>query len=161
MSASQDGALLRRAVDRALRYLALRPRSRVEVQRYLLRHFPATTVTSALAQLQERGLLDDRAFARAWVRSRQAHKPRSSALMAREMGGLGVPREAIRQAVAGADDAQAAAHALQGFLKRRSLDAPEKLRIRAWQYLRRRGFSASVIRRTLDHAREEADHDLP
>ena len=159
MAALQEEPSVHQALDRALRYLAVRPRSQAEVRRYLLKHFPSDTVALAIVRLQEQRLLDDAAFAHAWVRSRLAHRPRSSALMAREMAAHGVPREAIQEALAEIDDEGAASVALRGFLKRRSIDDPEERRRRAWQHLHRRGFSPSVIRRALDHLGEEAGSD--
>jgi regulatory protein len=155
--AGEGDAVLRKALDRALRYLALRPRSEAEVRLHLLKRFPEDAVASALVRLREQGLLDDLAYARTWVQSRLAHKPKSAALLAREMAGRGVPREAIQEALAGADDETAAAQVARQYLRRLSTSDRRESYRKGWDHLRRRGFSASVIRHTLSRLAEEAE----
>ncbi len=159
--AGQGDAVFRKALDRALRYLALRARSEAQVRQHLLKHFPQDAVASVLARLRERGLLDDLAFARTWVQSRLNHKPKSAALLAREMAGRGVPREAIQEALAESDDEAAAAQVARQYLRRLPTSDRRESYRKSWDHLRRRGFSASVIRHTLLQLQEEADSPRP
>ncbi len=159
--ASQEDAVFRKTLGRALRYLAFRPRSESEVRQHLLKRFPQDAVASVLAHLREQALLDDRAFARMWVQSRVAHKPKSAAFLAREMAGRGVPREAIQEALAEADDEAAAAQVARQYLKRFPTSDRRESSRKSWDHLRRRGFSASVIRHTLLQLREEAGSPRP
>ncbi len=70
------------------RLLAVRPRSRRELERRLRRRgYPEEAIREILARLEEVGLLDDGAFARQWVESR----------MLRGMGPDAVERELIRR----------------------------------------------------------------
>ena len=142
--------LIDRAMQAGLRFIAFRPRSREEVRRRLGRRFDPHTVEQALARLEERSYLDDAAFARLWRESREAHRPRSAALIRRELLERGVPREVAQEAVAGLDDDASAYRAGQGRL--RSLQGLDDVafRRRLEGYLKRRGFGASVIRRTVD-----------
>ena len=142
--------LIDRAMQAGLRFISFRPRSREEVRRRLGRRFDPHTVEQTLARLEERSYLDDAAFARLWRESREAHRPRSAALIRRELLERGVPREVAQEAVAGLDDDASAYRAGQGRL--RSLQGLDSVafRRRLEGYLKRRGFGASVIRRTVD-----------
>ncbi len=139
-----------RAFRAGLRFISYRPRSRQEILRRLGRRFGARTVELALARLEEQGYVDDAAFARSWRESREAHRPRSAGLIRRELAQRGVGREVAEEAVAGLDDDASAYRAGQERL--RSLQGLDYVafRRRLEGYLKRRGFSASVIRRTLD-----------
>ena len=148
MPGSDD--LIERATQAGLRLISYRPRTREEVRRRLEPRFAPTTVEQALARLEEQGYLDDAAFARLWRESRDAHRPRSAALIRRELVERGVSREVAQEAVADLDDDANAYRAGQGRL--RSLEGLDYVafRRRLESYLKRRGFSASVIRRTVD-----------
>ena len=142
--------LIDRAMQAGLRFISFRPRSKEEVRRRLGQRFDPHTVEQALARLEERSYLDDSAFARLWRESREAHRPRSAALIRRELVERGVPREVAQEAVAGLDDDASAYRAGQERL--RSLQGLDYVafRRRLEGYLKRRGFGASVIRRTVD-----------
>src|SRR5712691_3085432 len=71
--AARDAYL--RARERALRLLAIRPRSVDELRSRLLRHrIPRKTLEAVIADLVARGHLDDLAFARGWIISRLASR---------------------------------------------------------------------------------------
>jgi regulatory protein len=62
-----------KAYERALKFLAPRPRSVVEVRRRLeTAKVTAPTIEEVLQRLQRAGLLDDQAFANFWVENRGA-----------------------------------------------------------------------------------------
>jgi hypothetical protein len=63
-------------LNAAARFLELRSRSVDEVRRHLTGRLPAELVEGAIARLLELGMLDDRAFAQAWVESRDRARPR-------------------------------------------------------------------------------------
>src|SRR5579875_4152389 len=70
---------LQQAVDRALNYLSLRPRSREEVRRYLRRKETAPAlIDEAIARLDHLALVDDRAFGSFWLETREQFSPRSA-----------------------------------------------------------------------------------
>ena len=69
---------LRMAIAGALRLLAAHPRSEKDLrQRLRRRGLPPPAVDAAAERVKELGYLDDTAFARFWVDSRQAATPRS------------------------------------------------------------------------------------
>lgn len=142
----------------AYRLLAYRPRTQAELRQRLERRFPQEAVAAVLRSLQEDGLLDDAAFAQAFLRSRLSRRPRSTLLLRRELQDHGVPREAAEAAVAGLDEEtlarQAAAQGLRQ-LTRASGSAQDPRRW-LWRYLQRRGFSTEVIRHTVEEALRES-----
>ena len=152
-----DDVLRDRAVQAGLRFLSYRPRSRAEVRRRLELRFSQATVEQALTWLQERGYLDDAAFARTWRQSREAHRPRSAALIRRELVQHGVGRDVAEEAVADLDDDANAYCAGLGRL--RALQGLDYVtfRRRLEGYLRRRGFGASVTRHTVERLLRERE----
>ncbi len=135
--------------ERALRLLAGAAHSARGLERKLLaRGAEPGLVTAELARLAEAGLLDDRAYAEAWVRLRLARHPEGAGPLLAGLERRGVSREAAGQAVRAALSAEAeraAAAALAEKLRRRSDMSPERLR----GTLVRRGFRASLIRELL------------
>lgn len=146
---------LERATSLALRYLSYRPRSEFEVRGRLRRRYDEQVVESVIEWLKEQGLVDDRAFAIAWSQSRASHRPRSAALVRRELLEKGVAREMAQATVDTLDDEESAYNA---GLRRANLlpDADYTIfRRRLWGYLNRRGFSQSIVRRTVGRLWEE------
>ncbi|MGC8874946.1 MAG: RecX family transcriptional regulator [Chloroflexia bacterium] len=147
-----DVEALRRAEEKqqalrdAVRFLSYRPRSEAEVEQYLRRRGQdEETVQSVLSRLIEAGLVDDRAFARAWVEARQATGPRGQRALRAELLCKGVPRtvvdEVLVEALADLDEAEQAlrvARTRAAFLA--GLDRAAFVR-RLRAYLLRRGFS--------------------
>ena len=83
-------------LDAAARYLEARPRSTAEVRRRLTTMgYRAPLVDGALTRLTEMGYLDDEAFARSWVASRDRAQPRGEHALRRELQLKGVEREVV------------------------------------------------------------------
>lgn len=83
-------------LDAAARFLEARPRSEDEVRRKLLRlGYRSELVDAAIARLLTVGYLDDEAFARSWVESRDRARPRGEHALRRELGQKGVDRGLI------------------------------------------------------------------
>ena len=146
-----------RAYNAGLRLLSYRPRSRDEVRLRLARRFTTEAVNRVLARLTEQGYLDDVAFARFWRENRETHRPRSAFLMRRELLQRGVARDVAETATEGVDDGEGAYRAGLGRLRAmRGLDEAA-FRRRLGDYLRRRGFSYDVARRTVRRLWEERE----
>jgi len=101
-------------IEAAAAFLAIRPRSVAETGRRL-RHlgYPAALVAGALERLVELGYLDDRAFALAWVESRDRSRPRGALVLRRELSLKGVPRPLIDAVLAEREAAHAVGVAMQ------------------------------------------------
>jgi regulatory protein len=98
-----DGRERRAAVDdpavvleAAARFLEARSRSTAEVRRRLGRAgYRPELVDGAIARMTELGLLDDEAFGRAWLESRDRARPRGEIALRRELALKGVDRAVV------------------------------------------------------------------
>ena len=107
-AASADPAVRARQI--CLRLLTLAPRTRIELARALRnRGIPAAAADEVLERFADVGLIDDAAFARAWVESRHYSRGLAGRALTMELKRRGVEDEEIREAVAGlGPDAEAA-----------------------------------------------------
>jgi regulatory protein len=149
-----------RARESALRLLSHRARSAAELRRRLERkEVPASVVSETLGWLEERGYVDDRAFAESFVRDRLRLRPRGRAGLIQELRRKGVD-EAV--AVAAADEVMAAEEVDEPELARattrpwarrnapllRQIQRPEqrlRARRRLYGHLARRGFGPVAV----------------
>jgi regulatory protein len=159
----------RRLLDAALRYLTVRPRSRMEVRRRLLQRRPnrpapePELVERVLARLERMHQLDDRDFAEYWVEQRERFSPRAAYALQQELRQRGVDRET---AEAAAEDEQDEERALAAARQRlRTLNAPdyEAFRTKLGSFLMRRGFryglAQALVRRLWEEERGERPDD--
>ena len=146
-SALFDDKPLRRALGRALNLLSYRQRTERELRDRLSDRFDPDVLDRAIDRLKEQGLVDDAAFARAWVDSRARNSPRSARALVREMTGKGVAPHLAEEAVEELDDLRAARAVAAKFERQLSGADYERFHRRMWQRLRRRGFSAPITRR--------------
>ena len=83
-------------LDAAARFLEARSRSVAEVRRRLVGSgYQAELVERAIARLVQQGYLDDDAFTRAWVESRDRARPRGERALRLELIQKGIAREII------------------------------------------------------------------
>lgn len=134
------------ALQQALRFLEYRPRSVAEMRQYLTkRGFEEAVIETVLERLQETSWLDDTAFAKAWVENRNTFRPRSKAVLRRELRQKGVAEEVVQSVLDEQDETALALQAAQKVLRRyASLEWPQ-FRQKLGAYLLRRGFSYSII----------------
>lgn len=89
-------------LNAAARFLEVRSRSVDEVRRHLTQAgYRAELVERAVSRLTELGVLDDGAFARMWVESRDRARPRSETALRRELALKGIDRELAAQVLDG------------------------------------------------------------
>ena len=87
-------------MDAAARFLETRPRSVAETRRRLTdAGYPPPLIEEVVTRLVELGYLDDAAFARAWVESRDRAHPRGEAALRRELALKGIDREVAEAAL--------------------------------------------------------------
>jgi regulatory protein len=93
--------------ERALGLLAVRPRSRRELERRLVQAgFEPDDVSAELARLETVGLIDDEAFARAVVESRMGTRGEARRVVAGRLALAGVDPDVARAALDDAPDAE-------------------------------------------------------
>lgn len=160
-------------MDAAAAFLAVRPRS-VEETRRRLRHlgYRHTLVDQVVERLIAMHYLDDEAFARSWVESRDRARPRGENALRRELVLKGVPREVIDAVLneraggpaAGApgDGGSADEAAARRLIERRraALERerdPRRRRQKAYALLARNGFAPDVCASISQQYVAEAD----
>ena len=134
------------AYAQALRLLSTRPRTERELRiRYAKKEYPEHTQEAALDRLKSEGLVDDAAFAQAWIENRMEFRPRSAWALRSELGAKGVTRELIEIALEDFDEEEAARRAAHAGARRYKHLSPELFRRRLSAYLSRRGFTYQIV----------------
>ncbi len=83
-------------LDAAARFLEPRARSESEVRRRLGQAgYRPELVDGTIARLYQLGMLDDEAFARAWIESRDRARPRGERALQQELAQKGIDREIV------------------------------------------------------------------
>ncbi len=152
-------------LEAAMRFLEARSRSVSEVRRRLTTAgYKSDLVQGAIGKLGDLGVLDDEAFARAWVESRDRARPRGERALREELRLKGIDRSLVdivlteRRERPGASDGEqpddlpspdriAAERLIEK--QRRALDRiadPRRRRERAYALLARNGFDPEICR---------------
>jgi regulatory protein len=145
----------------AVRFLESRQRSIREVRRRLGQAgYPAPLIDAAVERLEELGFLDDEAFARAWVESRDRARPRGERALRSELALKGIARDIVDRVLAErrpADDGTGGDRATEDAAAGRLLERrgrallriadPRVRRNRAYALLARNGFDPDVAGR--------------
>ena len=147
-----EAASAERALADAYRLLAHRARSRAELaDRLRAKGHSEPGVAGVVERLAAEGLLDDGAFAAAFVADKRRLSGWGAGRIARELARHGVA-DSVTQAALGAaaDDADELARALQVLARRGPACAPlDAARKRAYDQLLRRGYSTTVAYRAV------------
>jgi regulatory protein len=151
-SAAADPHAVARAI--VLGKLAVRAHTRHELEQALrAKKVPTAVAQQVLDRMASVGLVDDTAFACAWVESRQQRRHLSAPALRRELQAKGVDRETIEAVLASVDN-QAELVAARALVQRKSAvmaHLGDQVRYRRLAgMLSRRGFSPAVIARVLD-----------
>lgn len=119
---------------------------------------PAEASEAVLDRMTEVGLIDDEAFAQAWVSSRQQRRHLSRRALRQELQRKGVDAEVVAETLEGVDtDDEIEAATALAEKKLRSLRGvePQVRRRRLAGALARRGFSGHVCAEVLHRLRDE------
>ena len=169
LGAIEDPAVV---LEAALRFLEPRQRSIGEVRRRLTRvGYREELVEGAIARLIELGMLDDQAFARTWIESRDRARPRGERALRFELARKGIDRKTADETIAEreADHPEADAEAAARLLERNAralarVPDPRARRQRAYALLARNGFDpevAGAASRALDVTGDTAADEVP
>jgi len=164
-----------RVRDAALNLLSHRARTRSELRKKLMdRGHPGARIDACLRRLEDRGLLDDRAVASAFVRERLRFRPRGPRRLSAELRAKGIAADVAADVIADVLEDQSmsetdlAVEAARQWLSRQSSTVAralgratrspesEKARGRLRGYLGRRGFGGEPLREAMEAARQAA-----
>jgi regulatory protein len=137
---------LQDALDKAYRYLGHRDRTIAEVRRHLeAKGLEASVVAATVAELLERGYLDDARFAQRYVEDRRTLDAWGSERIGRRLDELGVPAELIFGALADHGAGGELGAAVEVLRRRlRVPPASERERERALGLLVRKGYELDL-----------------
>jgi regulatory protein len=152
--------------ERCLNLLSHQPRTRAELERKLSQAgAPEEVAAAVLDRLTQVGLVDDTAFAEAYVRTGVGVRRRGTRSLRAELRTRGVAPEVIDLAAEQVDAEQERATAVALATRRApglARLAPEVRRRRLMGLLLRRGFSAGVVNEVVAEVLAElASHDTP
>jgi regulatory protein len=136
-----------RAREICLRQLAARPRTRAELAKALIRkEISEEVIAEVLDRYDEVGIIDDAAFARAWVSSRHHGRGLARRALANELRQRGVDAEVATEALESVDAESEAeiARALVDRKLRTATGTPEAVFRRLVAMLARKGYPAGV-----------------
>jgi regulatory protein len=146
-----------------LRLLTVSPRTRAQLAQALSRRgVPDEAAEAVLSRFTDAGLIDDAAFARAWVESRHHSRGLSRRSLSDELKRRGVDSEEIREAVGTLDPEQETATA-RHLVERKmasSRGRPPETRVRqAASLLARKGYPAGLSFRLIKEVLEQEGSD--
>ena len=150
---AEDTEVLKKAKGYALRLLKLRPRSMVELSRKMAgKGYDPAVIENVVDALTKMGLMDDAAFAKAWLQYR-LNRPMGFRRVERELIEKGIPRDVIRGHWAEVKENYDELEVLRALAQKRARQYnnidPLKRRKRVMDYLSRRGFQLDVIMKVI------------
>jgi regulatory protein len=153
-----------RARQICLQQLALAPKTRAQLRDVLVkRGIPDDVADTVLGRFAEVGLIDDAAFARAWVESRHYSKGLASRALGAELRRRGVGDDEIREAVDTLDpgaEAETARRLVEQKLAATRGQPPQTRTRRLAGMLARRGYPAGLAFRVIREALEAEGADV-
>ncbi|HEY8482544.1 MAG TPA: recombination regulator RecX [Spirillospora sp.] len=152
------------ARDICLRLLSAAPRTRAQLADALRRkNIPDDVAERVLGRFTDVGLIDDEAFARAWVQSRHTGRGLARRALAQELRHRGVADDTVDDAVASLDPAQEEQTARALVARRlpatRGLDTAKRVR-RLVGMLARKGYPPGLSYRVVKEALADEGADL-
>jgi regulatory protein len=146
-----------------LRLLAIAPKSRAQLAQALRRRgVPNEAAEAVLARFTDVGLIDDAAFARAWVESRHYSRGLSRRSLSAELRRQGIETEEIREAVDTLDPEQEVATARRLVEQKMAATRgqPTEARVRrAAGTLARKGYPPGLVFRLIKEVLEQEGTD--
>lgn len=148
-----------RAYLAAINYLSYRPRSSMEVKRYLVgKEFSSELAERMVEKCTLQGYLNDELFAKKWVEERLRLKPRGAFMLKMELKQKGIAPsliEKVLERIAYEQELDAARSLLRGKLARKTGLIDQKTEHKLLQFLLRKGFSHSLVQQVRNEWRSE------
>ena len=134
--------------NQTLRYIALRPRTKWEIEVYLKRKDASPTLLeTTLNKLSNVGLLDDKKYAQSFVNDRRLLRPSSRRKIVNDLRKKHIPSGIIEEVVGSeSEDEQSA---LKSIIERKRQQTKYQDDLKLMQYLARQGFNYGDIKDAL------------
>ena len=152
-----------KAIDAAANLLSYRPRSTHEIRQKLgKKGYDEFVIETAIERMVNLKYLDDRAFARFWIESRNRGKPRGKRALSYELRNKGVADAIIRELLEDMVDEQSGAYeAAQKRIRRMRGKTEYEFKQKVGAFLQRRGFNYEAVNQALDTIIEELHETEP
>lgn len=152
-----------KAIDAAANLLSYRPRSIQEIRQKLSKKgYEDIVIEIAIERMLDRKYLDDRAFARFWIESRNRSKPRGKRALSYELRNKGVSDAIIRELLDDmVDESSGAYEAAQKRIRRMRGKTQYEFKQKVGAFLQRRGFNYEAVNQALDTIIEELQESEP
>ncbi len=138
----------------ALRYVAMRPRTKWEIKTYLERKKPSPSlIENILNKLSNINIIDDEKFALSFVNDRLLLRPTSHRKIIMELRKKHVAEDIIQQVIG--DNKEAEQTALQSIIERKRRQTRYQDDLKLMQYLARQGFGYGDIKTALQSDSQE------
>lgn len=135
--------------NQTLRYVALRPRSKWEIEQYLWRKQASPALTEQiLNKLSIIGLIDDAKLAQALANDRRLLRPTSRRKLSLELRKKHIADEIIQKVTGGGADEEQSA--LTAIIERKRRQTKYQDDLKLMQYLARQGFNYDDIKTALN-----------
>ena len=146
------------AKEKALKLLAVRPRSEKELRQKLLQKgFTGKIVFEVISDLKKVDLINDEKFAESWAFSRLANKPMGRFLLKQELFRKGIKKELIEEVIKKSFEDEKEIELAKKLLdKRKKLFQnleDRKVQKKLSDFLLRRGFSYEIVNKVM-HLKE-------
>ncbi|WP_028775828.1 RecX family transcriptional regulator [Shimazuella kribbensis] len=145
------------------RYVSYRPRTVRESEQHLSQKgFDSTLIQSVLKSMNQQGYLDDRQYARNWIRERQTGKKLGINRLKQELKRKGVPSEYIDEAIEEEnieEERQLVTEVAERRYSRICKEDWQTIERRLGSYLLRRGFPSHLVRQALQHIRNKRNQE--
>ena len=142
---------------RVLSFISYRPRSRVEVERWLVgKRVDKEKWEELFNRLNEEGWVDDLKFAKWWVEQRLAFRPKGRVALRMELKQKGVGEDVVSEVLndLGSSESEGARTVAEKWLRKGADIGDKKMRDRLMAALTRRGYPWSVVREVIDGLKE-------
>lgn len=156
----QDADRYEKYLGLVYRYLGIRNRSEKEIRDYLAKkQAPSEIAERIIRQLYEYKLLNDEAFARAWVRSRARSRPRGKRLLEMELKQKGIEKDLIKKVLEEEgeelpDELTQAKSLIKKRIEKLQGAPRQEIYNKVGAFLARRGYGWDVIKRAIDDSLE-------
>jgi len=154
-------ACFNKLYDKTLNFLSYRPRSIQETEFYLKKQIEKLTqsntlntqklISQIIDKLTLKKYLNDNNFAKWWINQRTTHRPKGNFALKAELSQKGISQDIINQHLLSSEqEKKLAKQVLQKKFSRFKSFSSQKLKLKASQFLKSRGFSSSIIYPLID-----------
>jgi regulatory protein len=147
-------------INAVLRFISVRPRSRKEINDYLVKkNSPKDVLDRVMVRLTELGYADDLKFSQWLFESRQSHKPKGNYFIEHELKSKGVAKDIINAVVQNSGQLSQTDLAKTAISRKLSIwsKLPTALQKRKiYGYLGRQGFDSDTIQTVIDEVMQKS-----